>query len=47
MNYGNAAEWNVANIEMSGRAGQMNTVYSWGTLKQAGIITDIVTAVIN
>lgn len=45
--YGNAAEWNSGDIEMCGGAGQMNTVYSWGILKEAGIITDIGKATIN
>ena len=32
---------------MKGGAGQMNTIYSWGTLKDTGIISDLGTAVIN
>lgn len=45
--YGKAAAWDVGNIHMKGGAGQMNTVYSWGTLKEAGIISDIDTVVIK
>ena len=45
--YGNAAEWNVGNVCMEGGAGQMNTVFSWGTLRKSGIISDIGTARIN
>lgn len=30
-----------------GGAGQMNTIYSWGTLKEAGIIFDMDTVVIK
>lgn len=32
---------------MSGDVGQMNTVYSWGTLKESGIISELGKAVIN
>lgn len=39
--YGEAAEWIVGDVKMIGGAGQMNTVYSWGTLKESGIISDI------
>lgn len=45
--YGNAAAWDVGDIHMNGGAGQMNTIYSWGTLKEAGIISDVGIAVIN
>ena len=45
--YGNAEEWTVGNIHMEGGAGQMNTVYSWGTRKESGIISDIGKAKIN
>jgi hypothetical protein len=30
-----------------GGAGQMNTIYSWGTLKEAGIIFDMDTVVVK
>ena len=45
--YGKAAAWNVGDVHMNGGAGQMNTVYSWGTLKEAKIISDMDTAVIK
>lgn len=45
--YGEAAEWIVGDVKMIGGAGQMNTVYSWGTLKESGIISDIGKAEIN
>lgn len=45
--YGKAAKWHVGNVKMSGGAGQMNTVFSWGTLKESGIVSDISKAVIK
>ncbi|MBQ3545171.1 MAG: hypothetical protein IJA34_09320 [Lachnospiraceae bacterium] len=45
--YGKAAEWKVGDVKMAGGAGQMNTVYSWGTLRESRIITDIGKATIN
>ena len=45
--YGKAATWEVANVKMVGGAGQMNTVYTWGTLKRSGIITNVGNAIIN
>mgnify|MGYP004474949283 FL=1 len=45
--YGKAAAWNVGNVHMKGGAGQMNTIYSWGTLKDSGIISDLGTEVIH
>ena len=44
---GKAAAWDVGDVHMKGGAGQMNTIYSWGTLKDTGIISDLGTAVIN
>lgn len=38
--HGKAAEWNIGGVHMEGGAGQMNTVYSWGTCRDAGIITN-------
>ena len=35
--YGKAAAWDVGDVHMKGGAGPMNTIYSWGTLKEAGI----------
>ena len=45
--YGKAAAWDVGDVHMQGGAGQMNTIYSWGTLKDTGIISDLGTALIN
>ena len=45
--YGKAAAWDVGDVHMKGGAGQMNIIYSWGTLKDTGIISDLGTAVIN
>ena len=45
--YGKAAAWDVGDVHMKGGAGPMNTIYSWGTLKDTGIISDLGTAVIN
>ena len=39
--YGKAAPWRVADVPMKGGAGQMNTVFSWGTCKKSGIIKNI------
>lgn len=36
---GTAAEWTVGNVQMEGGAGQMNTVFSWGTMKESGIVS--------
>ena len=38
--HGKAAEWDIGGVHMEGGAGQMNTVYSWGTCRDAGIITN-------
>ena len=38
--HGKAAEWDIGGVHMEGGAGQMNTVYSWGTCRSAGIITN-------
>ena len=45
--YGKAAAWDVGDVHMKGGAGQMNTIYSWGTLKEAGIIFDMDTVVVK
>ena len=45
--YGKAVAWDVGDVHMKGGVGQMNTIYSWGTLKDTGIISDLGTAVIN
>ena len=45
--YGKAVAWDVGDVHMKGGAGQMNTIYSWGTLKEAGIIFDMDTVVIK
>lgn len=39
--FGKAAPWNVDGVNMKGGAGQMNTVFSWGTLKEFGIISNL------
>mgnify|MGYP000591579979 FL=1 len=44
--YGKAAAWDVGDVHMKVEQ-QMNTIYSWGTLKDTGIISDLGTAVIN
>ena len=38
---GKAAAWETPSVKMEGGAGQMNSIFSWGTLKEAGIVTDI------
>ncbi|HFI0350374.1 TPA: hypothetical protein ACGOWJ_001646 [Streptococcus suis] len=45
--HGKAAEWDVGGIHMEGGAGQMNTVFSWGTCRESGIITNCGKAKIN
>ena len=45
--FGKAAEWQIGDVHMSGGAGQMNTIYSWGTLKETGIISELGRAKIN
>ena len=42
--YGVTAPWQVAGLDLCGGAGQLNTVFSWGTLCDSGIIYDIGTA---
>ncbi|MBE5840472.1 MAG: hypothetical protein E7304_03590 [Butyrivibrio sp.] len=39
--YGIAAEWDMGNVHMSGSAGQMNTIFSWGTLKETGLVSNL------
>ena len=39
--YGETAKWDVQGLHMEGGAGQMNIVFSWGTCKKAGILTNI------
>ncbi len=41
------SEWDVGGIHMEGGAGQMNTVFSWGTCRESGIITNCGKAKIN
>ena len=45
--YGETAKWEVQGLHMKGGAGQMNIVFSWGTCKKAGIITNVGKTTIN
>ena len=45
--YGKAIKWEVSGLTLVGGSGQMNTVYSWGTLKSSGIVKDIKTVTID
>ena len=45
--YGKAAPWKAGDLEMAGGCGQMNTVFSWGTLNSSGLISETGTATIN
>lgn len=45
--YGITAPWTAGNLNLSGGAGQLSTVFSWGTLCTSGLISDIGTAEIN
>lgn len=38
--HGQAASWDIGGVHMEGGAGQMNTVFSWGTCRDSGIITN-------
>lgn len=38
---GKAASWATLSVKMDGEAGQMNSIFSFGTLKRARIITDL------
>ena len=41
--YGKTIGWKVSNLELEGGAGQMNPVFSWGTLKSSGIVSGVET----
>jgi hypothetical protein len=45
--YGKTAPWKVSDLELTGGCGQMNTVFSWGTLNSTGLITEAGTEIIN
>ena len=45
--YGKTAAWEVSDLEMVGGSGQMNTVFSWGTLNSSGLITEADTETIE
>ena len=45
--YGKAASWTVSGLELVGGCGQMNTVFSWGTLNSSGLISQAGTEKIN
>jgi hypothetical protein len=45
--YGITAPWKVGNLNLSGMAGQMTTVLSWGTLCASGLIYNTGTAEIQ
>lgn len=38
--HGQAASWDIGGVHMEGGTGQMNTVFSWGTCRDSGIITN-------
>ena len=44
---GLTAPWTVAGLKLEGGAGQLNTVFSWGTLCASGLIYDTATAEIK
>jgi len=39
--YGVTAPWKAGDLDLCGGAGQINTVFSWGTLRDSGLIYDI------
>ncbi|MBR6352065.1 MAG: hypothetical protein IKR93_07055 [Firmicutes bacterium] len=45
--YGITAPWNAGDLRLEGGAGQLCTVFSWGTLCASGLIYDTGTADIN
>ena len=45
--FGLTAPWAVGNLNLEGGAGQLNTVFSWGTLCASGLIYDTGTAEIK
>ncbi len=45
--YGVTAPWKTAGLDLSGGAGQINPVFSWGTLCESGLIYDTGTAEIH
>ena len=45
--YGVTAPWKAGDLDLSGGGGQINPIFSWGTLCESGIIYDTGTAEIN
>ncbi|MBQ3427499.1 MAG: S-layer homology domain-containing protein [Clostridia bacterium] len=45
--YGITAPWTAGDLDLAGGGGQLCTVFSWGTLCESGLISDIITAEIN
>ena len=45
--YGVTAPWISGDLKMEGGSGQLETIFSWGTLCDSGLITEIGTADIN
>ena len=45
--YGITAPWKAGNLDLKGGSGQMETLFSWGTLCDSGLIRDTGTAEIN
>lgn len=44
---GVTAPWRAGDLDLAGGGGQMNTVFSWGTLCDSGLVTDLGTAEIR
>ena len=45
--YGITAPWNAGNLHLEGGSGQLETIFSWGTLCDSGLIYDTGTAEIQ
>ncbi|MBQ9545202.1 MAG: hypothetical protein IJV00_08760 [Clostridia bacterium] len=45
--YGKTAPWNAGDLKLEGGGGQLCTVFSWGTMRDSGLIRDTGTAKIN
>lgn len=45
--YGTTAPWDIGKIKLEGGAGQLCTIFSWGTLCASGLVSDTGTAEIN
>ena len=45
--YGTSAPWVAGDLNLEGGAGQLASVFSWGTLCDSGLVSDVETAEIH